>query len=420
MVNKEEMNLSDELLKRKTFSIPSVQKELGIGYKELRNCVRELEKNGQATLSDDGLNYIVDNSRLVAQQLNQDAKSSAKRPSQFIQPYGKSEKDDDDDEKSPFAEMIARRRRELMERFAELNDDDDDDDDEEDEEDEEDDDDDDEDDDVACARKEIMRRRREQYERLVRLEKETPNDDEDDYNKLTIKGLEELQRELAEHLAHFNDVNNGANDDKDDAEDSDKKAYELLKSVSDRLDEYISEANDCKLIDGIDYTDDVEYAKKITNRLGDLGYKVKLKAIQYGKATTRYVFDYPVQNQDIRAAHLLVSVIKRAISANDVKIVAPWCGDTVCITAYHAEKFDPLSKSALKYWILRNGGRASIASIHRGLGIEFNRAGAIMEHLQKIGCVDQLSPSDNVSQPLSVKISLREIDILFPKSLGWE
>ena len=120
MINKEELNLSDELLRRKTFSIPSVQKELGIGYKELRNCVRELEKNGQATLSDDGLNYIVDNSRLVAQQLNQAAKPSAKRPSQFIQPYGKSDKDDDDDEKSPFDEMIARRRRELMERFAEL------------------------------------------------------------------------------------------------------------------------------------------------------------------------------------------------------------------------------------------------------------------------------------------------------------
>ncbi|MCX4287009.1 MAG: hypothetical protein OSJ68_06935, partial [Clostridia bacterium] len=68
----------------------------------------------------------------------------------------------------------------------------------------------------------------------------------------------------------------------------------------------------------------------------------------------------------------------------------------------------------LRYWLEKNGGKASIASIQRNLGIGFNRAGRIMDSLQKLKYVEELSPSDPSSKPLRVLISLDEIDSLFP------
>ena len=62
----------------------------------------------------------------------------------------------------------------------------------------------------------------------------------------------------------------------------------------------------------------------------------------------------------------------------------------------------------------KQGGRASIASIQRNLGIGFNRAGRIMDSMQKLKYVEELSPSDPSSKPLRVLVSLDDLDELFP------
>lgn len=75
---------------------------------------------------------------------------------------------------------------------------------------------------------------------------------------------------------------------------------------------------------------------------------------------------------------------------------------------------DPLCKKALRFWLERNSGKASIASIQRNLGIGFNRAGRIMDALQKLGYVETLSPSDPSSKPLKVLVTPEELEGLFP------
>ena len=96
---RKEINIQDELLNRKTFSIPAVQEEFGVGYKELRTCVSEMEKNGQAKLADDGLNYIVDNTKRVTRQSNKNKESTyaqhGLRPS-IETPKWDDEEDDDE------------------------------------------------------------------------------------------------------------------------------------------------------------------------------------------------------------------------------------------------------------------------------------------------------------------------------------
>lgn len=75
---------------------------------------------------------------------------------------------------------------------------------------------------------------------------------------------------------------------------------------------------------------------------------------------------------------------------------------------------DPLCKKALRFWLEKQGGRASIASIQRNLGIGFNRAGRIMDTLQKLGYVETLAPGELSSKPLRVLISIEELDNIFP------
>lgn len=77
-------------------------------------------------------------------------------------------------------------------------------------------------------------------------------------------------------------------------------------------------------------------------------------------------------------------------------------------------QLDPYCKKALRYWLEKQGGRASIASIQRNLGIGFNRAGRIMDSLQKLKYVEEPSPSEPNSKPLRVLITLEELDSLFP------
>ncbi|MCH5157385.1 MAG: hypothetical protein J1G02_05900 [Clostridiales bacterium] len=75
---------------------------------------------------------------------------------------------------------------------------------------------------------------------------------------------------------------------------------------------------------------------------------------------------------------------------------------------------DPLCKKALRYWLSKQGGRASIASIQRNLGIGFNRAGRIMDTLQKLGYVENYVEGMPSSRPLRVLVTLDELDKLFP------
>jgi len=77
-------------------------------------------------------------------------------------------------------------------------------------------------------------------------------------------------------------------------------------------------------------------------------------------------------------------------------------------------KVDPYCRKALRFWLERNNGKASIASIQRALQIGFNRAGRIMDTLQKLHYVEQLAPSDPSSKPLKVLVSLDDLDKIFP------
>lgn len=346
------INLQEELLKRKSFSIPSIQKELGVGYKELRDCVSIMEKNGQAKLSDDDLNYVVDNTQSASKQSTICNSSSSTQGRQSGWSSGKSvlgnyERVDEED--------IVRRRRELMERLAKLR-----------VEDDEDDDDDDDD------------------------------DDEDEYDE-----------------DHENE------EDEEDEENEKNKDWVLMNDDS-HLKKYASEANSCKLIDGINYCEEMLVAQKIVNVLDSYGFRLTLKAIQYGTASTGFVFEFPSQEKAITDLPKLANDIKFAIVAIGVKIVAPWGHAMVYVWVKDIAKFDPFCKRALNYWIAHDDGCASIASIQRGLGIGFYRAAVMMDCLQKIGCVESISPSDDASKPLRVNITEQEIDILFPKFLGWD
>ena len=77
-------------------------------------------------------------------------------------------------------------------------------------------------------------------------------------------------------------------------------------------------------------------------------------------------------------------------------------------------QLDPLCKKALRFWLEKQAGRASIASIQRNLGIGFNRAGRIMNSMQELKYVEELPPDAPSSKPLKVLITLEELDDLFP------
>ena len=77
------------------------------------------------------------------------------------------------------------------------------------------------------------------------------------------------------------------------------------------------------------------------------------------------------------------------------------------------EEIDPLCKKALRFWLERQNGRASIASIQRHFAIGFNRSGRIMDTLQKLGYVTELTDTDPYSTPLYVLIKLEDLDALF-------
>ena len=77
-------------------------------------------------------------------------------------------------------------------------------------------------------------------------------------------------------------------------------------------------------------------------------------------------------------------------------------------------QIDPLCKKALRFWLEKQGGRASIASIQRNLSIGFNRAGRIMAMLQELKYVEEPSASESNTKPVRVLVTLEQLDELFP------
>lgn len=87
-------------------------------------------------------------------------------------------------------------------------------------------------------------------------------------------------------------------------------------------------------------------------------------------------------------------------------------------TADKESQLDPYCKKALRFWLEKNHGKASIASIQRALSIGFNRAGRIMDSLQKLKYVEEPSDSDTSQKPLRVLVTLDQLDDLFPDMEG--
>lgn len=77
------------------------------------------------------------------------------------------------------------------------------------------------------------------------------------------------------------------------------------------------------------------------------------------------------------------------------------------------EQLDPYCRKALRYWLINNGGKASISSLVRALCIGFNRAGHIVAQLQELGYLEAKSPN-SVSNLLTVAVTLEQLDELFP------
>ena len=79
---------------------------------------------------------------------------------------------------------------------------------------------------------------------------------------------------------------------------------------------------------------------------------------------------------------------------------------------------DPFCKRALRFWLEKNGGKASIASIQRNLAIGFNRAGRIVAQLQNLRYIEEPAASETNSKPLKVLVTLEQLDELFPDQEG--
>lgn len=88
------------------------------------------------------------------------------------------------------------------------------------------------------------------------------------------------------------------------------------------------------------------------------------------------------------------------------------------LNSSNGEKLDPLCKEALRFWLEHKGGKASIASIQRTLGIGFNRAGRIMASLQKLKYVEEIPDNEPSTRAVKVLVTLEQLDELFPDMKG--
>ena len=256
---------------------------------------------------------------------------------------------------------------------------------------------------------ETMRERRQELmERLARISAEDDDDDEDDFD------LDDILDD---------------DDEDDDEKDSRKRRQELwdklfaeeISKEENAINAYVENQKLLKIIEGFDYGERMKIANDITHKLTVFGVNVKIKAIQIGTDRTRYVFDFLQSKIGISDFRRYRDDIKACIKTDkNVTIIAPYGVEQVAVDVQHDCELDPYCKKALVYWLQKQNGRASIASIQRNLGIGWNRSGQIMGTLEQLNCVDQLNSSDTNAKPRSVKISQENVEVLFPEVLGWE
>ncbi len=70
-------------------------------------------------------------------------------------------------------------------------------------------------------------------------------------------------------------------------------------------------------------------------------------------------------------------------------------------------------KKALKHWLEKNHGLASISSCQRGLRIGFNKAGTIKDICERLGYIAKMSDNES-TRPVKVLVTLEQLDELFP------
>ncbi len=76
-------------------------------------------------------------------------------------------------------------------------------------------------------------------------------------------------------------------------------------------------------------------------------------------------------------------------------------------------QFDELCKKALYTWLNNCDGTASIVSLQRILRLGFNRAGRIVESLEKAGYIESWCDCDP-ARKRTVLVTLDQLDDLFP------
>ena len=238
------------------------------------------------------------------------------------------------------------------------------------------------------------------------------------------------------------------NDDDDDDEDEDDDTDDIFFDDSTEDDQFISKKIHCRenliqhrntsdsktdkqyatqstgnvrLIPRFNYGEYGLVAKKMMSNLTGHTILCKHKAIQFGVDKTRYVFEILTPQYGMSAVKCRQADMRAcAGTRKSVQVIAPWdTPDHFTVEVGNEQKLDPLCKKALVHWLTQNGGRASIASLQRGVGVGFVRASKIMDQLQLLRCVDTLAPDESSSTPVYVKIALEDVEVLFPKSLDW-
>lgn len=91
--------------------------------------------------------------------------------------------------------------------------------------------------------------------------------------------------------------------------------------------------------------------------------------------------------------------------------------EEVAEEAESAEKeitIDPYCRKALRYWLEKNSGMASMSSLQRGLNVGFNRAGRIMEILTNLGYIEGVEASESGNKKRKVLVTLEQLPDIFP------
>ncbi|MCH5151498.1 MAG: hypothetical protein J1F65_02425 [Clostridiales bacterium] len=233
-----------------------------------------------------------------------------------------------------------------------------------------------------------------------------------------LKPIDRIEGIADDEAIVFKAVTNENGDTVLRVEEDELRAIDVFDKYYDLLN---VEKEELKMIGNFDYGQLQAFADSIEYKLRIFNVRVQVKTIQFGVEKSRLVFEIisPHSIADLMRYELDV---KACVPTNrTVKVVAPFGNERQFAAEMDNEQaLDPFCKKALLYWLKNQNGKATIASIQRNLSIGYNRAGRIMDSLQNLNCVGMPNPGEPFSKPLPVKLSMDEVEILFPKSLGWE